>query len=129
MVDKIFPLCYNIGVKRMEVVDMKMTLKAIKENKGATLDNHGRAVTYKTGFQVSRKDLFVCRVNKLRMRDIEEILADMPSTSNLGIWIDGGLAYVDISERIANRAHALKVGSERKQISVWAWKKSEAVAC
>lgn len=108
---------------------MKMTLKAIKENKGAMLDSHGMAVTYKTGFQVSRKDLFICRVNKLRMRDIEEILADMPSTSNLGIWIDGGLAYVDISERIANRAHALKVGRERKQISVWAWKKGEAVAC
>ena len=63
------------------------------------------------------------------MRDIEEILANMPSTSNLGIWIDGGLAYVDISERIANRAHALKVGRERKQISVWAWKKGEAVTC
>ena len=108
---------------------MRMTLKAIKENRGSTLDNHGRAVTYKTGLQVSRKDLFICRVNKLRMRDIEEILADMPSTSNLGIWIDGGLAYVDISERIANRAHALKVGRERKQISVWAWKKGEAVAC
>ena len=41
---------------------MRMTLKAIKDNKGATLDNHGRAVTYKTGFQVSRKDLFICRV-------------------------------------------------------------------
>ena len=108
---------------------MRMTLKAIKDNKGATLDNHGRAVTYKTGFQVSRKDLFVRRVNKLRMRDIEAILADMPSTSNLGIWIDGGLAYVDISERIANRAHALKVGRERKQLSVWAWAKNEAVAC
>ena len=106
-----------------------ITLKEIKANKGATLNANGEAVTYKTGFQVSRKDLFICRINQLRMRDIKAILADMPSTSNLGIWIDGGRAYVDISERIANRAHALKVGRERKQISVWAWKKGEAVAC
>ena len=63
------------------------------------------------------------------MRDIKAILVDMPTTANLGIWIDGGRAYVDISERIANRAHALKVGRERKQLSVWAWAKNEAVAC
>lgn len=106
-----------------------ITLKEIKANKGATLNANGEAVTYKTGFQVSNKDLFVCRINQLRMRDIKAILADMPSTANLGIWIDGGRAYVDISERIANRAHALKVGRERKQLSVWAWAKNEAVAC
>ena len=106
-----------------------ITLKEIKANKGATLNANGEAITYKTGFQVSRKDLFVCRINQLRMRDIKAILADMPSTANLGIWIDGGHAYVDISERIANRAHALKVGRERKQLSVWAWAKNEAVAC
>ena len=106
-----------------------ITLKEIKVDKGATLNANGEAVTYKTGFQVSNKDLFVCRINQLRMRDIKAILADMPSTSNLGIWIDGGRAYVDISERIANRAHALKVGRERKQLSVWAWAKNEAVAC
>ena len=106
-----------------------ITLKEIKANKGATLNANGEAVTYKTGFQVSNKDLFICRINQLRMRDIKAILADMPSTANLGIWIDGGRAYVDISERIANRAHALKVGRERKQLSVWAWAKNEAVAC
>lgn len=106
-----------------------ITLKEIKANKGATLNANGEAVTYKTGFQVSNKDLFVCRINQLRMRDIKAILADMPSTANLGIWIDGGRAYVDISERITNRAHALKVGRERKQLSVWAWRKGEAVAC
>lgn len=106
-----------------------ITLKEIKANKGATLNANGEAITYKTGFQVSRKDLFICRINQLRMRDIKAILEDMPTTANLGIWIDGGRAYVDISERIANRAHALKVGRERKQLSVWAWRKGEAVAC
>ena len=107
----------------------KMTLKAIKANKGATLNNKGEAMVYKTGFQVSCKDLFICSVSKLRMRDIKAILADMPTNANLGIWIDEGRAYVDMSERISNYKHALKVGRDRKQISVWSWNKGEAVTC
>ena len=107
----------------------KMTLKAIKANKGATLNNKGEAMVYKTGFQVSCKDLFICSVSKLRMRDIKAILADMPTTANLGIWIDEGRAYVDMSERISNYKHALKVGRDRNQISVWSWNKGEAVTC
>lgn len=108
---------------------MRMTLKAIKANKGATLNNNGEAVSYKRGFQVSNKDLFVCSISALRMRDIKAILAQLSDSENLGIWISDGCAFVDISEHIANRAHALKVGRDRKQISVYAWAKGEAVMC
>lgn len=108
---------------------MKMTLKAIKDNKGATLNNNGEAVTYKTGFQVSKRDLYTMPAKQLTKRLIDATLAVLRDDEYLGIWIDSGRAYVDMSERISNRAHALKVGRDRKQLSVWAWKKGEAVTC
>lgn len=106
-----------------------MTLKAIKENNGATLNNCGNAVNYKTGFQVSKLDITVLPAYKLTKKLISVLLTTINSNEYLGIWIDGGKAYIDLSERIANRAHALKVGRDRKQISVWAWAKGEAVTC
>lgn len=107
-----------------------MTLKAIKQNNGATLSDKGEAVSHKTGFQVSKCDIAVIPVYKLSKQAIKQILGlFVEEGENLGIWIDGGKAYIDISERISNRAHALKIGRDRKQISVWAWKKGEAVNC
>lgn len=107
----------------------KMTLKAIKANKGATLNNNGEAMTYKTGFQVSKRDLYIIPVKQLTKRLITATLAVLRDDECLGIWIDGGRAYVDMSERISNYKHALKVGRDRKQISVWSWNKGEAVTC
>ena len=106
-----------------------MTLKEIKTNKGATLNNQGEAVTYKTGFQVSKCDLYILPLKQLTKKLIKSILTTLQENEHLGIWISGNRAYVDMSERIANRAHALKIGRERKQLSVWAWKKGEAVTC
>lgn len=107
----------------------KMTLKAIKANKGATLNNNGIAVSYKTGFQVSKRDLYVMPIRQLTKRLIVATLAVLRDDEYLGIWIDDGKAYVDMSERISNYKHALKVGRDRKQISVWSWNKGEAVTC
>lgn len=107
----------------------KMTLKAIKANKGATLNNNGIAVSYKTGFQVSKRDLYVMPIKQLTKRLIVATLAVLRDDEYLGIWIDSGRAYVDISERISNYKHALKVGRDSNQISVWAWNKGEAITC
>lgn len=108
---------------------MKITLKTIKDNKGATLNNNGEAVTYRTGFQVSKRDLYTMPAKQLTKRLIDATLAVLRDDEYLGIWIEGGRAYVDMSERINNRAYALKVGRDRKQLSVWAWKRGEAVTC
>ena len=101
----------------------KMTLKAIKAN------NNGIAVSYKTGFQVSKRDLYVMPIKQLTKRLIVATLAVLRDDEYLGIWIDSGRAYVDISERISNYKHALKVGRDSNQISVWAWNKGEAITC
>lgn len=106
-----------------------VTLKMIKENKGITLNSNGDMVKFRTGFQVSKCDLAIIPVYKLRKYQIIEALNYINEKDNLGIWIDGGKAYIDISERINNYKHALKVGKDRKQLSVWAWKKAIAIGC
>lgn len=89
----------------------------------------GEAIAFRTGFQVSKCDLAVIPVYKLRKYQIIEALNLINDDECLGIWINDGKAYIDISERISNYKHALKVGRDRKQISVWAWKKAIAIGC
>lgn len=89
----------------------------------------GEAIAFRTGFQVSKCDLAVIPVYKLRKYQIIGALNLINKDECLGIWIDDGKAYIDISERISNYKHALKVGRDRKQISVWAWKKAIAIGC
>ena len=104
-------------------------LNDIKANKGATLDKAGTPLTYKSGYQVSAEDLAIIPAYRLRKAYLIDMLKAIPAGSCLGVWIDGGKAYIDRSARISNKRLALKVGRQLNQISVWDWKASEAIAC
>ena len=106
-----------------------LTLSSILKNKGATINADGEAIAFRTGFQVSKCDLAIIPTYRLRKYQIIEALNLINDDECLGIWIDKGKAYIDISERISNYKHALKVGRDRKQLSVWAWKKAIAIEC
>ena len=106
-----------------------LTLSSILKNKGATINVDGEAIAFRTGFQVSKYDLAIIPVYRLRKYQIIEALNLINNDECLGIWIDKGKAYIDISERISNYKHALKVGRDRKQLSIWAWKKAIAIGC
>ena len=105
------------------------TLKEIKLNNGITLDKQGNALTYKSGYQVSKCDLAIIPAYRLRKSQLLEMLNAIPVGSCLGVWIDNGKAYIDCSEYIRTKREALKLGKQRKQISIWGWKASEAIAC
>ena len=60
---------------------------------------------------------------------IMECIMDLLHGEHLGIWIDNGKAYIDLSEHIATKREAMKAGKERKQLSIWNWKAGEAIAC
>lgn len=104
-------------------------LKDIKANKGATLDKQGNELHYNNGYQVSAEDLEIIPVYRLTKKHLIEMLNKIPFGSCLGIWLDNGKAYIDRSARIGNKRLALKVGRQLKQISIWDWKASEAIAC
>lgn len=104
-----------------------ITLKAILNNKGATLTREGEAVELTSGYQVSVRDMEIIPVRKLLKRKIVELLKSVPKGHNLGIWIDNGKAYVDISKTYKRKGYAVKVGNKNNQISIWDWKKQEAI--
>lgn len=103
------------------------TLKSILENKGATISKAGEAVDFKQGYQVSLQDMEIIKVKDLRKRHLKELLSQLNEGLCLGVWIDGGLAYIDQSARITNKHKAVKLGKAYKQISIWNWQTKQAV--
>ena len=109
----------------------KIDLVKIIQNGGATLDDCGRAVSFKRGYQVSKKDCFVLSVkhtNKI-LKAVNCILNGLKPGEFCGLWVDGGRVYVDISERIPNKREALKIGRERAQISIFDWRAAACIYC
>lgn len=109
----------------------KIDLVKIIQNGGATLNGSGRAVNYKRGYQVSKKDCFTLSVrhtNKI-LRAVNSLLNGLKPGEFCGVWVDGGRVYVDISERITSKRAALKLGRERAQISIFDWRASACIYC
>lgn len=99
------------------------TLKKIIENGGATLNKNGQAVNFKRGYQVSKKDCFILKVDELQ--DIFEKTTNLLKAINnnefVGLWVDNGKIYIDISIKIGNLQTATEFGKELKQLSIFNW--------
>lgn len=106
-----------------------ITLKTIKTNGGCTLNKQGNAINHTSGFQVSKCDLAIIPLYKLRKQIIATYLNTITANENLGLWIENNKVYIDISEHITNYKHALKVGKDRKQISIYGWSKNTCYYC
>lgn len=109
----------------------KIDLVKIIQNGGAMLDDSGRPVSFKRGYQVSKKDCYILNVrhtNKI-LKAVNGILNGLKPGEFCGLWVDGGRVYVDISERIPNRRAALKLGRERAQISIFDWRTAACIYC
>lgn len=109
----------------------KIDLVKIIQNGGATLNESGRAVSFRRGYQVSKKDCYILNTrhtNKI-LRAVNSLLNGLKLGEFCGLWVDGGRVYVDISERIPNRRAALKLGRERAQISIFDWSAAACIYC
>lgn len=53
----------------------------------------------------------------------------MEGDTYFGAWRDGDDVYLDVSERVASRAKALFLGSERSQLAVWDVANGVEVTC
>lgn len=109
----------------------KIDLVKIIQNGGATLNGSGRAVSFRRGYQVSKKDCYILNArhtNKI-LKAVNGILNGLRPGEFCGLWIDGGRVYVDISERITNKREALKIGRKRAQISIFDWRAAACIYC
>ena len=96
-------------------------LKALKNNDGLTLKD-GKAITYKTGYQVADYGL-ECKT----LEEAEKAIAEMNGTC--GIWFSDGIYYVDHSFRVNTKKEALEIGRANNQISVLKWSDMSLVYC
>lgn len=98
-------------------------LKKIIENGGATLNSNGESVNYNWGYQVSKKDCYALEIrnaNKI-LRAVNGLLDTITAGEFVGLWVDNGLIYIDISERVEWLSVAIVKGIERKQKSIFDW--------
>lgn len=123
-------------IRQAATEEKKMTVEEVKkiiDNGGATLDGNGRAVSFRRGYQVSRRDCYT--LNAEHIAEIAGALNDVlhrckgQANSFCGVWVDAGEVYIDISERITNRKKALSVGRARHQISVYDWNSGNCIYC
>lgn len=96
-------------------------LKALKNNDGLTLKD-GKAITYKTGYQVADYGV-ECKT----LEEAEKAIAEMNGTC--GIWFSDGIYYVDHSFRVNTKKEALEIGRAHNQISVLKWSDMSLVYC
>lgn len=109
----------------------KITLLNIIKNGGATLNAHGKKVTYKKGYQVSKKDYYKINVNNISdiLNAINDIKKTIAKNEFCGLWVDSGYIYIDISERITDKNIALEQGRKLNQISIFGWAEGLCFDC
>lgn len=101
----------------------RITLLNLINEGGATLNAGGAAVSFARGYQVSKKDCFILEVgavNKI-LRAVNKLLRGLQSGEFVGLWVENGLIYIDISERIERLSAAMVAGIERGQKSIFDW--------
>lgn len=107
----------------------KRQLKSIIANGGATLNRSGEAVNFDEGFQVSKKDCYKIPVERVNLicKKVNALLTAVDRGEYVGLWIDGGMVYVDVSMRIRKQEKAERIGRSLKQIAIFDWSAGECI--
>lgn len=105
------------------------TLLNIINNGGATLDKNGDSVNFKNGYQVSKKDYYILKVSNIKkiLQAVNGLLKQVKKGDFVGLWVDDGKIYIDISEHIKGIKKALRVGKARQQKSIFNWSTGDCI--
>ena len=117
-------MCYNIIRKRkgkvIKMINIR-TLRKLENNDGLTLKN-GKAITYKSGWQVATEGMETTD-QKEAMKMIKEY------NGNCGVWFADGIYYIDKSHRVNTKREAMEIGRACNQISVLNWRTMGLAYC
>lgn len=105
------------------------TLLKILKNGGATLNKKGKAVKFKNGYQVSKKDCYTLSIDNINdiLKSINGLLATIQNDEFCGVWVDSGKCYIDISIKIDNKMQAINEGKKLNQISIFDWSVKDCI--
>lgn len=96
---------------------------------GITLNHNGKVAKLNSGFSVSKKQ-YEKVYNSIESLDLETLnnyllLARKINKTNktykvwVGLWIDSGKLYLDISMNIENKGIAIQVARQEKQLAIF----------
>ena len=99
-------------------------IKEIIKNGGATLTKDLKKAELKSGYMVSlegaeskvKKDDYKAIIKAIE--DKKEIIKDN-SDLYIGLWVDNGMMYIDISININDKVEALEFGKKNKQFAIY----------
>ncbi len=107
----------------------KATINSILRNGGATFNRNQERIQLKSGYQVSKCDLLIIPAADLTKEIVKGLIAKITARGEyLGLWIDNGNVYVDISCRVATKREAMQMGRDLNQMSVLRWADMECLA-
>lgn len=99
-------------------------VKRIIENGGATLTSELKKAELATGFMVSlegAESQVKCDDYQAIKKAIEEKQEIIKDNNNLyiGLWLDGGIMYIDLSINIKDKVEALEFGKKNRQLAIY----------
>lgn len=114
---------------KIENKNIKNLFNDAIKNGGLTVNKSGQAVSFETGYQVSKKDCFVIDIKKKAkcLKSINQILNEIESHEFCGLWIDNKKLYVDITVNITNKQKAVEIGKKLKQLSIYDWQQKTCI--
>lgn len=109
----------------MKKIDIENIIRA----GGATLNKDGASVKFERGYQVSKRDCYILNAENVNgiLAAVNELLNSIAPAEFVGLWVDNGLIYIDISEHIDRLSVAIPLGVERKQKSIFDWRLSRRI--
>lgn len=106
----------------------KNTIASIIRNGGATINKFSERVTLKSGYQVSKQDLYILPLSEFTKHILINCIQLLTTRGEyLGVWIDNNLVYIDISKRYATKAAAEEAGRALNQLSILRWRDMECI--
>lgn len=112
-------------------------VKTLLNNGGASLKS-GKPKNLKSGFMVSLYGFEMCLKSTYYKRIVKAIkkqqkaIEHMKKTYNknvyyVGLWVDNGICYIDISIRVSSKKDALIIGMCNNQLAIYSNKKNESI--
>lgn len=107
----------------------KQTLLNIIKKGGSTLNYKGRQINFREGYQVSLKDLYIFNLKDIDaiLKAINEQLDKLSFNGNLGLWVDEGKMYIDLSFNIKQFKRAVEIGKLYNQLSIFDWSTKKCI--
>lgn len=107
-----------------------INFKEIIKNGGATLDKNGNNIKKSNGFMVSIIGYeYTTKNEQDAQKKVLEYMEILKNDNNLyvGIWLENGIIYVDLSLWFLEKDTALEIGKKNRQLAIYDLKENKSI--